>query len=161
MGSKESCKQMSLVCVAVLAVYGPHWVCPNSLQCVLFGSTLLRLQVALQGCCPKWALHFVHFPGVCCSGSGSRVLCKGTDLVGRAFCALSRSEQLRCPGAWRVHTPLVAGASYHLPCPSHSVSWVCSRSVVSGVLCVSSGELISGGNPPGGCQPSRVPGRCG
>ena len=32
--------------------------------------------------------------------------------------------------------------SYHLPGPSRSVSWVCSDSVISGVLCVSSGELM-------------------
>jgi len=43
--------------------------------------------------------------------------------------------------------------------PSCSVSWVCSRSAVSGVLCVSSGVLISGCDPPDGCQPSRTPGR--
>ena len=48
----------------VLAVYGPHWVCPNSKWCVLLGSTLLRLQGALQGHCPKWALCFAHFPGL-------------------------------------------------------------------------------------------------
>ena len=30
---------------------------------------------------------------------------------------------------------------------------------ISGVLCVSSGELISGCDLPGGCQPSRIPGR--
>ena len=35
------------------------------------------------------------------------------------------------------------GASYHLPHPSRSVSWVCSGSAISGVLCVSSVELIS------------------
>ena len=31
---------------------------------------------------------------------------QGTDLVGPAFCALPRSEQLRRPGAWRVHSPM-------------------------------------------------------
>ena len=36
-----------------------------------------------------------------------------------------------------------------------------SGSIVSGVPCVSSRELISGCNPPGGCQPSRIPGRLG
>ena len=36
-----------------------------------------------------------------------------------------------------------------------------SGSAVSGVSCVSSGELISGCDPPGGCQPSRIPGRLG
>ena len=69
----------------VLTVYGSHWVCPSSRQCVLPGSTVLRIQVALQGNCPKQALHFVHFPGLSCLGSGSRVLHKGTDSVGLHF----------------------------------------------------------------------------
>ena len=56
------------------------------------------------GRCPQWALRFLPFPGLC-SRSGSRVLHKGTDLVGHAFCALPRSEQLRRPGAWRAHCP--------------------------------------------------------
>ena len=77
-----------------------HWHFPG----VLSWSTLLRLQVALQGNCPKWALSFVHFPGLSCSGSGSWVRHKGTDLGGLVFCALcllhsssssSRSEELR------------------------------------------------------------------
>ena len=110
---------------------------------------------------PKQALGFVHFPGLSCSGSGSQVLHKGTASVGPAFCGLPRSEHLRPPGAWRVHSPLVCGVSYHLPVPSPSVSWVHSGSTVSGVSCVSSGELISDCEPPGGCQPSRIPGRLG
>ena len=137
---------------------GPHWVCPCSW---LSRSTLLSLQVALQGNCLKQALGFMHFPGISHSGSGSRVLHKGTDLVEPAFCALPRSEQLRRPGAWQAHTAQVGSASYHLPSPSCSVSWVCSGTAISGVLCVSSGELISGCDPPGGCQPSRIPGRLG
>ena len=76
----------------VLTVYGPHGVCPSSWQRVLSGSILLRLQVALHGHCPKWTLRIMHVPGLSCSDSGSRVLCKGTDSVGRAFCALPRSE---------------------------------------------------------------------
>ena len=40
-------------------------------------------------------------------------------------------------------------------------SWVHSGSIVSGVLCVPSGELISGCDPPSGCQLSRIPGRLG
>ena len=82
----------------VLAVYGPHWICQSLKQHMLPGSTLLRLQDALQGDCLKWALHFVHFPVLSCSGS--RVLHKGTDSVGQVFCALPRSQQLRRPGAW-------------------------------------------------------------
>ena len=125
---------------------------------VLSWSTLLRLQVALQGNYPKWALGFVHFPGLSCSGSGSQVLHKGTDLVGRVFCALPRSEQLRRSGAWRVHCPRWAVHLNHLRGPSHTVG---QTSAVSGVPCTSSGELISGCNPPGRRQPSRIPGRLG
>ena len=45
----------------MLAVYGPQWVCPSSQQHVLSRSTLLRLQVALQGNCLNRALHLLHF----------------------------------------------------------------------------------------------------
>ena len=100
---------------------------------VLPGSTLLRLQDALQGHCPKWALRFVYFPGLSCSGSGSQ------DLVGHAFCALPRSEQLRRPGTW-VHCPRWAVRLNHLPSPGHLVSQVCCESTISDVQCISSGE---------------------
>ena len=161
MGREKHCKQISLACVgsarSVLATVG---LLPLTGR-VLSQSTLLRLQVALQGNCLKWALGFVHFPGLSHSGSGSWVLHMGTDSVGPAFCALPRSGQLRRSGAWQAHTAQVGSASYRLPHPSCSVSWVHSRTAVSGVLCVSSGELISGCDPPGRCQPSRIPGRLG
>ena len=67
----------------VLAVYGPHCTCPSSRCRVLHEFTLLSLQGALQGYCPKWALRFVNFPGLSCSGSW--VLHKGTDLFGEHF----------------------------------------------------------------------------
>ena len=54
------------------------------------------------------SLRFVHFPGLRCSGSSSQALCKGTDSVGPAFCALPRSEQLRQAAAWWVHCPRCA-----------------------------------------------------
>ena len=159
-GRLEHCKQISLACVGSacsdLATLGLSAL----MVCVLSQSTLLRLQVALQGNCLRWALGCVHFLCLSHSGSGSWVLHKGTDSVGPVFCALPRSEQLRRPGACRAHTPCV-GASYHLPCPSCSVSWVHSGSAISGVLCVSSVELISGCDPLGGCQQSRIPGRLG
>ena len=128
---------------------------------VLSWATLLRLQVALQGCCPKQALHFVYVPGLSCSGSGSWVLQKGTDSVGHAFCALPRSKQLRQAGAWQVHYPRWTVHLNHLSSPGPLVFRVCRKSAVSGVPCVSSGELISGCNPAGRCQPSRIPGRLG
>ena len=108
------------------------------------------------GNCLRRALGCVHFPGLSCSGSGSRVLHKGADVVGPVFCALPRSEQLRWPGAWRAQSPPGGGASYCLPLPSSLVFWVYNGRAFSGVPCVSSGELISGCDPPGGCQLSLV-----
>ena len=136
----------------VLAVSRPHWVCSHSWR-VCFPSLHCSGFRLLSR---EWALGCVHFPGLSCSGSGSWVLHKGTDLVGHAFCVLPRFEQLRQPGTWRSHSPQVGGASYHLPIPSPSVSWVRCRGAISVVPCVSSGELIS---PR--CQPSRIPGRLG
>ena len=72
-----------------------HTGLPQLTEPVLSRSTLLRLQVVLQGNCPKQALGFVRFPGLSCSGSGSRVFHKDTDSTAHAFCALPRSEQLR------------------------------------------------------------------
>ena len=43
--------------------------------------------------CP--ALGCLHLPGPSHSVSGTRVVLRGADLVGPAFCALPRSEQLR------------------------------------------------------------------
>ena len=106
-GREEHCKQISLAYEGnarnVWVTLGlPHSrrVCFPSLHCS--GSRLLcRLN------CLKWDLGCIHFPGLSCSGSASQVLHKGTDSVGPAFCALSRPEQLRRPGAWRVHSPHV------------------------------------------------------
>ena len=56
------------------------------------------------------------------------------------------------PGVWCVLSP---------PRPSHLVSWEHSGNTVPRVPCVSSGELISGCDPPVGCQPSRFPGTFG
>ena len=159
MGREGHCKQYHWCVGGVLAVYGPHWVCPSSRWCALPGSTLLRLQGALQGHCPKRALYFVHFPSL--SDSGFWVPQKGTDSVGPVFCTLPRSKQLRQPGAWWAHCSRRAMHHNYLPGPSHSFSQVCHESTISGVLCVSSGELISDCNPPGRCQLFRIPGRCG
>ena len=158
MGREEHCKQISLACVGSARSVWATLGLPPLTACVLSRSTLLRLQVALQGNCLRWALGCVHFPGLSRSGSCSQVLHKSTDLVGPVFCALPRSEQLRQLGAWQGHTPQVGGASYHLSGPSCLVSWVHSRSAISGVPCVSSGDMISDCNSPGGCQLSRIQG---
>ena len=160
MGREEYCKQISLACVGrAHSVWATLGLSPL-MACVFSQSTLLKFQVALQGNCLKWALVCVHFPGLGHSGSGSQVLHKGTNSVGPVFCALTglSSSGDKMLGE---HTLPTCGLSYCLPHPSRSVSWVRSRSTISGVLCVSSRELISGCDPPGRCQPSRIPGRLG
>ena len=42
---------------------------------------------------PRLALGCMHLPGPSRSGSGTRVVLRGTDSVGPAFCALPRSER--------------------------------------------------------------------
>ena len=105
----------------------------------------------------RQALGCMPFPGLSHSGSGSWVLHKGAGLLGTAFCACPRSEQLRWPGVWRVQLPQLKAVTYRLPRPSCSVFWVYNERSFSGVPCVSSGELISGCNPPRECRPSRIP----
>ena len=132
---------------------------PQLTACVLSQSTLLRLQVALQGKCLKQALGCMHFPGLSHSGSGSRVLHKGTGWA----CVL-RPSQVPAAQVTRCFASVlsqVCSASYHLPSPSGSVSWVRRQSAISGLLCVSFGELISDCEPPGRCQPPMIPGRPG
>ena len=77
----------------VLAVYRPHWVFPQLTVHVLSQSTLLRLQVALQGNCLRWTLDFVPFPGP--SSSGNQVL--GERTVPGGLCDLITSL---VPAAW-------------------------------------------------------------
>ena len=140
----------------MLAVSQPHWVCPCSRR--------------------------VCFPCLHCLGS--RLLCQELSKVGPGLYALPRSKPLRfrysgspqrgrlswacvlCPSqirAAQVTMCLVSmvAVTYRLPCPCRSVFRVYSRRAFSGVTCVSSGELISGCDPPGGCQPSRIPGSLG
>ena len=118
-----------------------HGVCFPHLHCS--GSRLLSRE---------WALGCVHFPGLSHSDSGFWVLHKDADSVGPAFCAFpgwssSGSQELderTLPGC-RVPSPL------HGP----SLSFCTHR---SGAPCVSSGELDSSCDPPGGCRPSRISG---
>ena len=103
-GREAHCKQISLACVgSARSVWGTLGLL-RLMVCVLSQSTLLRLPIALQGNCLKWALGCVHLPGLSRSGSGSWVLHKGADSVGPAFCAFPRSEQPRRPGAWQAQS---------------------------------------------------------
>ena len=73
-GVCEECLQ----CLGQAAFATTHGVCA-------FWSTLLKLQIALQGNFLKWALGCLQSPDLSCSGSGSWVLHKGTDYVGPVF----------------------------------------------------------------------------
>ena len=94
MRREEHYKQISLASVGSAHSVWTTLGLPQFTVCVLSQSTLLRLQVALQGNRLKQAPVCVHFPGLSRSGSGSRVLHKGTDSVGPAFCALPSDQML-------------------------------------------------------------------
>ena len=112
-GREGRCRQMSSVYVGSIHSVRPHWVCPCSwrtcfprLHCS--GSRLLYRERALS--CR-------HFPGLSRSGSGSRVLHKGADSVGPAFCAFPvRAAQ----AARRLMSALSSGAARLLPSPSQT-----------------------------------------
>ena len=94
-GREENCKQICLACVASAhSVYDTLGL-PLLRLCVLSQSTLLRLQVALQGNYLKQALRCVHLPGLSHSGSASRVFHKDADSIGPVFCVLPRSKWFR------------------------------------------------------------------
>ena len=78
-------------------------------------STLLRSQGALQGHCAKWALHFMHFPGL--SFSGSRVLCKGTGPDGLCDLCPSQVQAAQVAGCMASAPSQVDHASYASPWP--------------------------------------------
>ena len=71
---------------------------------------------------PWLALGCLHLPGPSHSGSHTRVVLRGADSVGPAFCALPRSEQLR----FGEHD-----CCDLLP-PCRSVIWVYNRGTFSG-----------------------------
>ena len=146
MGREEQCKQISLACVGSARSVSATPVCPCSRH-VCFPSlhcSGFRLLYREQ------ALSCMHFPGLSHSGSGSRVLRKGADSIGPAICAVLSSS-----GNYVLdeHTLFRRSTTSPLRVPA-SVS----RRAQSGVPCVSSGELICGCDPPGGCQPSRISG---
>ena len=141
------------------------WECSQCLGCPGFAPThgLCTFPVYTSqalGCTAgelsEVGLGYVHFPGLSHSPSGSWVLHKGTDLVGPAFLPFPGPSSSGYQVLGDCSLPPVGNAFYHLPHPS-LVSWVAAGGPVSGVPCASSGEMISGCDPPGGCQPSRIP----
>ena len=159
-GREAHCKRTPLACVGSAHSVWAAQGLPRLTACALSRSTLLRLQVALLGSSLRQALGCVHFPGLSCSGSWA--LHKCSDLVGPTFCALP--SQVRAAQATRclASSLSLVGQCILSPPWSQPLGVLGAQcSVISGVPCVSSGELISGCGPAGGCQPSMIPGRLG
>ena len=135
---------------AVLTVFQPHWVCPAHSLCAFPGYT-----AQAPGCSP----------GNCQAGPGLHALSRSKPLRFRFSgtpqrrrlgwaCVLCPSQVqaapvTRCLGS--VVAP-VGGCILSPPRPSRSVFWVHNGRAFSDVPCVSSGELISGCDPPSGCH---------
>ena len=92
MGREEHCKQITLVCACSVSPSPAHGVCALP----VYTAEALGCSA---GDCLRLALGCMHFSGLSCSGSDTRVLLKGLDSVGPVFCALPRSEQLS-PGTY-------------------------------------------------------------
>ena len=90
-GREERCKHNTGVCSQCLSHTGPA---PTHGGCALPAHTTQALDCS-TGNHRRPALGCLHLPGLSRSGPGTRVVLRGTDSVGPAFCALSRSEQLR------------------------------------------------------------------
>ena len=78
------------VCSQCLSHTGPA---PTHGACSLPAHTTQVLGCSARN--PWPALGCLHLPGPSHSGSGTWAVLRGADLVGPAFCALPRSEQLR------------------------------------------------------------------
>ena len=135
-GKEKHCKPILPACVGSAGSIWATMGLPPLTACVLSWSTLLRLQVALQGNCLRWALGCMYFPGLSHSGSGSRVLHKGADSVGPAFCALPRSEKLGQPGTYEHTLPRWEVCLITSPIPAAQFPG-CTVGVPSQVCCVS------------------------
>ena len=144
-GEGGHCRQMSLACVgstrglpASLGLFPLTGVCFPHLHCS--GSRLLSRE---------WALCCVDFPGLSHSDSGFRVVHKSTNSIGPAFCAFPGQSS---SGSQELDECTLPGCGEPYPCRGPSLSFLSQ----SGAPCVSSGELDSSCDPPGGCRPSRI-----
>ena len=126
----------------VRGVYGPSvWTTlglPQLMARVLSWSALLRLQAALQGNCPRWALGFVHFPALSCSGSRSQVPTKTQTPMGVHFVPFpgpsSSGDQVlgECsvPGGLCILITSLVPATQFPGCSARAPSQVCRVSVL-------------------------------
>ena len=151
---EEHCKQISLACVGSVRSVWTTLGLPQLTACMLSWSILLRLRVALQGNAKV--------------GTGFRALPRLWEpkLFRFRFLGTPQSHRLGwacvlCPShIWAVqvtkclasaHSPVGAVHLTTSPVPASEFPWLCSGNTISGVACVSSGELISGCDSPCRC----------
>ena len=111
------------VCLQCLSHTGSA---PAHGKCRLPAHTALALGCS-AGNHPWPALGCLNLPGPSHSGSGTRVVLRGADAVGPAFCALPSCEQLRWWGVWRVRLlRLIASPplGYLGVQPAHLLRWM-------------------------------------
>ena len=134
--------QILLVCVGSTHSVPATLGLPLLTVRVLCPSTLLRLQAALQGAGPE--LRTLPRP------KPLRFRFSGTPQKHRLGWAC-----VLCSGSQELDERTLPGCREPYPLRGPSLSFLVCW---SGAPCVSSGELISGCNPPGGCQPYRISG---
>ena len=100
----------------------------------------------------------VCFPGLHCSGSS--VLFRALSKAGPEFCALPRSKQVRRPGAYEHTVPGRLCVLITSPISAARFPGVPREHQLRCAMCLF-WQLFSDCDPPGGCQPSRIPGRRG
>ena len=148
MGREGHCKQISLACVGSTRSV-PATVClPPLTVCVLSLSTLLRLQVDLQEAGPE----LCALPR--CKPLRFRFL--GTPQRHRlSWTFVLCLPHWRCSASQELDECTLSRCSAPYPLCGPSLSFQAHQ---SSAPCVSSGELISSCDLPGGCQPSRISG---
>ena len=118
-GGRNTANKYHCVC----SVIKPHWVCSAHGVCAFPVYTVQTLGFFARNCLMR-ALVCMHFPGLSCSGSGSRVLCKGADLVGPAFAPVPGPSSSGDQVLGARSRPQLKAVTYPLLCPSRSVFWV-------------------------------------
>ena len=93
-GREGGCNKYTGVCGECLQCLSHTGFAPTLSVCVFPVYTAQALGCSI-GNRLRPALGCMHFPGLSCSGSGTRVVLRGADSFGPAFCAFPRSEQLR------------------------------------------------------------------
>ena len=149
MGREGRCRQISLACVGSTRNVPATLGLPLLTVSVLSPSTLLRLQVALQGAGPELRALARSKPlRFRFSGNSTKVQTRlGLRFVPSPAGAVQAARSLT--GA------LSLGAVSLIPSAVPASSF---RTCWSSAPCVSSGELVSSCDPLGRCQPSRISG---